>query len=187
MLKVLKIDNWKTIKPFNHYLTPLEDSIKVVRTTLLKMHKGGPLFIKYIVENNTELQKETITMVKADWLAQWLVGDELKQDQFKFFYDTTKIIYDSALRDKMIEANPAIMDTVLPKLVAFKSIMRIRDIQLRKADEAKKAKEKAEMSGKPVAAAEEEKDPSKMTEAEIYQMQMDHKKDGGTGIEKNDA
>jgi len=68
-----------------------------------------------------------------------LVGDELKQDQFKFFYDTTKIIYDSALRDKMIEANPAVMDTVLPKLVAFKSIMRIRDIQLRKADEAKKA------------------------------------------------
>lgn len=69
MLKVLKIDNWKAIKPFYHYLTPLEDSIKVVRTTLLKMHKGGPLFIKYIVENNTELQKETITMVKADWLA----------------------------------------------------------------------------------------------------------------------
>ena len=68
----------------------------------------------------------------------------------------------------MLEGNPNIMDTVLPKLVAFKSIMRIRDIQLRKADEAKKAKEKVEMSGKPVDIAEEEKDPSKMTEAEIY-------------------
>jgi hypothetical protein len=68
----------------------------------------------------------------------------------------------------MLEGNPNIMDTVLPKLVAFKSIMRIRDIQLRKADEAKKAKEKLEMSGKPVDIAEEEKDPSKMTEAEIY-------------------
>jgi hypothetical protein len=36
-------------------------------------------------------------MVKQDGTAQWLVGDELKQDQFRFFYDTTKIIYDSAV------------------------------------------------------------------------------------------
>ena len=47
--------------------------------------------------------------------------------------------------------------------------MVIRDIQLRKADEIKKAKEKAELSGKPaVVEAAGEKDPSKMTEAEIY-------------------
>jgi len=97
------------------------------------------------------------------------VGDELKQDQFRFFYDTAKIIFDSALRDKLLEANPLVMETVLPKLVAFRSLMVIRDIQLRKADEIKKAKEKAELAGKPMPAAEEgEKDPSKMTEAEIY-------------------
>jgi hypothetical protein len=36
-------------------------------------------------------------MVKKDLTAQWLVGDELKQDQFRFFYDTTKIVFDSAL------------------------------------------------------------------------------------------
>ena len=41
-------------------------------------------------------------MVKRDQLAQWLVGDHLKQDQFKFFYDTAKIIYDSSLRDKLL-------------------------------------------------------------------------------------
>jgi hypothetical protein len=69
MLKILKINQWKEIAPFKHYLTPLEDSIKVLRTSLVKMHKGGPLLIKYVIENNSELQKETITMVKADWLA----------------------------------------------------------------------------------------------------------------------
>lgn len=66
--------------------------------------------------------------------------------------------------------------------------MVIRDIQLRKADELKKAKEKAELSGKPaVEEAVGEKDPSKMTEAEIYQMQMDQKAAGGTGLEKSEA
>jgi hypothetical protein len=59
MLKVLKIENWKTIKPFAHYLNPLDLSIKTVRTSLLKMHKDGPLFMKYIIENNVNLQKET--------------------------------------------------------------------------------------------------------------------------------
>lgn len=55
MLKILKIENWKQINPFKHYLTPLETSIKVLRTSLLKMHKDGPLRIKYIIEKNEEL------------------------------------------------------------------------------------------------------------------------------------
>jgi hypothetical protein len=78
MLKVLKIQNWKSIAPYNFYLTPLEDSIKVVRNDLLKMHKDGPLFMKYIIENNVGLQSDTQAMVKKDIIAQWLVGDELK-------------------------------------------------------------------------------------------------------------
>jgi hypothetical protein len=78
MLKVLKIQDWKKCPPFNFYLTPLEDSIKTVRNDLLKMHKDGPLFIKYIIENNKGLQSDTQAMVKKDLIAQWLVGDELK-------------------------------------------------------------------------------------------------------------
>jgi hypothetical protein len=55
MLKVLKIPNWKTIKPYNFYLTPLEDAIRTVRQDLLKMHKDGHLFMKYIIEKNEGL------------------------------------------------------------------------------------------------------------------------------------
>ncbi len=77
-------------------------------------------------------------MVKRDYLAQWLVGDHLKQDQFKFFFDTTKIIYDSALRDKLLSSDDTVLNSVLPKLIAYKAVLAIRDIQLRKADEAKK-------------------------------------------------
>ena len=80
MLKTLKIPDWKQIPPFAFYLNPLEANIKTVRNTLLKMHKEGPLRMKYIIENNTELQDQTKAMVKTDGSAQWLVGDELKQD-----------------------------------------------------------------------------------------------------------
>jgi hypothetical protein len=51
-----------------------------VRQCLLKMHEDGPLHSKYIIEDNQELQEKTIEMVKKDVTAQWLAGDELKQD-----------------------------------------------------------------------------------------------------------
>lgn len=68
--------------------------------------------------------------------------------------------------------------------------MVIRDIQLRKAAEARKAREKAEAQGKGkilVVADEGEQDPTKMTEAQIYQKQMDDKAKGAdTGLQKSE-
>jgi hypothetical protein len=46
--------------------------------------------------------------------------------------------------------------------------MGIRDIQLRKAAEIRKATEKALAAGKPIEDVLGEQDPSKMTESEIY-------------------
>ena len=41
-------------------------------------------------------------MVKHDNLVQWLVGDELKQDQFNFLYETLQVLYKSAVREKLV-------------------------------------------------------------------------------------
>jgi hypothetical protein len=48
----MKIPNWKEIVPFEYYLSPLENEIKILRDQLLKMRKDGPLRIKYIIEDN---------------------------------------------------------------------------------------------------------------------------------------
>ena len=102
MLKVLKIENWKQIRPFEFYNTPLSDAIKKVRDTLLQMHKLGHLRIRYVIEENKELAEQIGVMVQKDMISQMLVGDELKQDQFRFFYECVKIIYDGALQNKLI-------------------------------------------------------------------------------------
>ena len=59
------------------------------------------------------------------------------------------MIYDSALRDKFLASKDSdpIIDSVIPKLVAYKALMRIRDIQLTKAKEELAAKKKAERMG----------------------------------------
>jgi hypothetical protein len=69
MLKTLKIENWEKIVPFKQYLDPLDKALTIVRNRLLKMEKEGVLYIKYIVENNTELQEEVIEMVRKDFIS----------------------------------------------------------------------------------------------------------------------
>jgi hypothetical protein len=69
MIKTLKIEDWQKIKPFWYFLTPLLKSINVVRESLATMRKLGHLRIKYIIEQNTELVKECIDMVKKDYIA----------------------------------------------------------------------------------------------------------------------
>jgi hypothetical protein len=86
-------------------------------------------------------------MVKRDIDAQWLAGDELKQDQFKFMYSVMKIIYDSALRDAMLNDKKEVIEGVLPALVAYQALLVIKRILDVKEAEAKKEKEKMEREG----------------------------------------
>lgn len=106
------------------------------------------------------------------------MGDELKQDQFQFFYECTKILFDSALQknlyDMKNDKTKVIEETVIPEMIAYKSIMRIRNIQLRKAAEAKKAKEKAERNGEPIVDDKKCDHPLHMTEEEIIAKKLEN-------------
>ena len=66
MIKTLKIDSWKETVPFAFYLHPMQKLITEVRNTLLNMEKLGPLRIKYIIEQNVELEDQIKAMVKQD-------------------------------------------------------------------------------------------------------------------------
>ena len=127
-LETLKIANWSNIIPFAYYLNPLKDTTTEVRKELMDMHDRGELLVKYEIELNEELKKRIKAMLQADRKAQLLVGNSLKQDQFKFFYDTCDIIYNSCLRVKLCNGNDKVCKDIIPMLIAFKSLMHIRDI-----------------------------------------------------------
>ena len=48
----------------------------------------------------------------------------------------------------MLEGTTLVLDSVLPRLIAYRSIMVIRGIQMKQAAEKKKLKEKMEREGK---------------------------------------
>jgi hypothetical protein len=98
---------------------------------------------KYHMNLNTELHNLIIHMIKTDCTSQWLMGDRLKRDQLVFLYKTLRIIFDSILKAKLMEADQDILEIVVPKLVAYKSLLHIKDILNVKYEEAKGEKEKA--------------------------------------------
>ncbi len=58
-----------------------------------------------------------------------------------------KIIYDSALRDALLNEKKEVIESVLPALVAYQALLVIKRILDVKEAEAKKEKEKLEREG----------------------------------------
>lgn len=145
-LKTLKTENWKGIPPLAYYFQPLEDAQNAMIKVLLEMFKLGPLRCKYIIPKNEEMVQKITEMIKRDITVQWLAGNELKQDQFKFLYDCMKVLFDTPLRALFLNPNqyPHITDSCIPNMVAYKSMLRIRDIDDKKAADAEHEKQKAD-------------------------------------------
>lgn len=115
-------------------------------------------------------------MVKADGICQWLMQDQLKQDQFQFMYETCKVLYDSPVRDKFLANDVTTLDSVLPKLLAYRSVMVIRNIQIKQAAEKKKLREKMEREGKGFTL-EGNSDPRYMTQLDLEWAKLDKRQE----------
>ena len=66
MIKTMKIENWKLCRPFQFYMSEMEDKIKKVRQELLDMEKRGPLRNWYWIEKNEVMANLMEDMVKCD-------------------------------------------------------------------------------------------------------------------------
>lgn len=89
-------------------------------------------------------------------------------------------MYDSALRDLLLEGNEKVIEDVIPQLIAYKAIMNIKRINEMKMDEVKKAKEKQERDGSPLKRIEESK-TELLTESEVYAKRIEEEEKGGKG------
>jgi hypothetical protein len=83
-------------------------------------------------------------MVKRDNTAQWLAGDDLKKDQFRFIYQTMLIMYRSALKQQLLAEDKRVLEVVLPNLVAFRAIKHGKEILIKKKNDVRKEQEKME-------------------------------------------
>ena len=69
-------------------------------------------------------------MVESDKIVQWLMGDKKRQDQLRFLYEVCKVIFETCLKDTMIDdtKNQTVLEQIIPPLCSFmtmKNILRI--------------------------------------------------------------
>ena len=72
----------------------------------------------------------------------------------------------------MLAQDATVLDWVIPKLLAYRSVMVIRDIQLRKENEQKKLRQKFEREGRGFSL-EGNEDERFMTEYELKCLAID--------------
>jgi hypothetical protein len=137
MLNLLKKDEWQESVPMAYYLTPLQKSIKECRVELVHLRKLGANRCKYYIEDNEPFHDLVLNMVNHDYTAQWLMGDDLKNDQLCFLYEVVKVIFQSSLKNKLMNKNKDLVDNIIPKLACFKGLLVLRDILSVKREEEK--------------------------------------------------
>lgn len=111
------------------------------------MYDAGPLHCKYVIEENTDLHTKVIEMVKWDNIVQWLGGDDLKQDQFKFLYSTMRTTYMSAIKETLLADDKKLIEEIIPRLAAYRAMKQGRDILSKKKNDQKREQEKLERQG----------------------------------------
>ena len=135
MMNLLKLKDWKKEVPLHFYLQPLEDSIRTVREELLDMTQQGVLRVRYPCADNDRLHKKVIQMVKDDVIAQYLAGNQLRRDQLCFLYRVVDILYNSILRQKLINRDKEVIEQTIPMMASYRALLVIKDILQRKWDE----------------------------------------------------
>lgn len=143
MLDLLKVDEWEMSIPMDFYLTPLKESIISLREELLDMQARGLILCKYRIEENVEMHERVNKMVANDVTCQWLMGNLLKRDQFCFIYDVFSTIFDSPCKEKFLAIDKDIIETTIPMMVAFQTILKMSQILKAKKKKEEKLKKQA--------------------------------------------
>jgi hypothetical protein len=165
MLNLLKVDRWEESVPMHWYLQPLKEKIISTREELLEMRKRGLILCKYRLEDNEEMETRIIDMVAQDVTCQWLMGHQLKRDQFCFIYDVIEILYESPCRERLLAKDKELLETTVPTLVAFRTLLHMRKWLLEKEAHDTKMKKLAE----PVGPAPPEPEPEEEKTEEEFE------------------
>ena len=173
MLNLLKIENWTESVPMEFYLQPFKDAIDEARKEMREMSRRGLNLCRYTMRLNHEMQSLIITMVDHDVTCQWLMGDQLKRDQFCFIYEVVKRLYDSPAREKLLAMDKELCTKSIPRLTVFRTLVHMREIIMEKDTFEKKQKKLKEPcypvkeGQQPPEPEEEEKQPEPEPEPEV--------------------
>jgi len=118
----LKLPDVDRITPLKFYVRELKMKIAEMKKDLYNMKINGISRIKIPVSANKEFIDKVKLIYNDHIVVDRLIGDKLRYDQYIFLYDCIKFLYDSSVRDILMNRDELFKEDILPKHVILMAL-----------------------------------------------------------------
>jgi len=118
----LKLPDVDRITPLKFYVRELKMKIAEMKKDLYNMKINGISRIKIPVSANKEFIDKVKLIYNDHIVVDRLIGDKLRYDQYIFLYDCIKFLYDSSVRDILMNRDELFKEDILPKHVIIMAL-----------------------------------------------------------------
>ncbi len=124
MFKNFEIPRRHELIPLRFYLDQIDRMIFDIRIKLYEMKMNSMCRIKMPITANTEFIDRMKSIYLTHIVIENLMGDKLKYDQYIFFFDKIKFIYDSTAREQLLVIKDKVfMEDALTKHVILQALI----------------------------------------------------------------
>jgi len=126
IFKKLAYTNLTKIEKF--YLIPYKNAFDTMKQGLCALFATGINFWKVPIEYNKRFVEDLLVLIEWDMIVERFFGNQLLRDQINFVSDVLfDIVEANKLGEKyLIKRDPNAMEVSVPRLIAFKTIQRMR-------------------------------------------------------------
>lgn len=136
VLKKFQLEGWREKVEEWYYVQPLLDSFLLLRANLAKLYYLGFNFWREPVSGNETFLVDCIRMEKQELVAERLLGNRLKREQFNFLFQTLKCLFHCSGKQKFLSRSEKILQFSVPHLAVLKSMVQAHKIFWRKFTES---------------------------------------------------
>lgn len=140
ILKKLSYEGWESNEFEKTFILPIQDALNKMKANLVKLYSLGFDFWKQPLSNNSKFLDNVAELMAKESKAEFLLGSPLARDQSNFIFKICKEIFNSKIKDGLMNKETKLMDKTIPQLVLLKSMVRINKIFNKKREDFLKHK-----------------------------------------------
>lgn len=124
-VNIKHIPQWRNRVETGHYLIQLEEKIEQMKQKLFEMKINGLSRVLIPITLNVEITSIVKDVYDLHTLIDKIMGNKLLHEQFLFFYERIKFLYDSTLKDQIEKIkNKTFMEEQVIRYLFFESMRR---------------------------------------------------------------
>ena len=138
----VNLNNIKKNTQTNYFLNQLENSLEELKILCYEMKLNGLSRILIPITKNVEFNLKIKKVYDMHLIIDNIMGDKLKEEQFNFFYEKIKFIYDSNLKDEFTFKTKNFLEDGISQYLIYESMRQSANVMNKMYEYVKKNGEK---------------------------------------------